>query len=379
MSKEFPPATYIDTTSQLRTLMDEILASEPQSVAIDTESNSMYAYRGQVCLIQLSTRTADYIIDPFPIENMQAFGNLLAEKRIEKIFHAADYDLICIKRDFDFEVHNIFDTMVAARMLKEDKFGLADLLATYFDVEVDKSHQRDDWGARPLPKDSLKYAQMDTHYLHELRDLLYERLAEQGHADELQEIFDDVLRIEVKDQSFDPHGFWKLGRPRSLTRRQMSLLRELYILRDDLAKEEDQPPFKVISNRALVNMARRQPRNFSQLYQIKGLGAKAVRYYGDDILDAIDTGKANRPPKPPPPDRPDPVLADRYVALHAWRKQTGIERGLDSSLILSKDTLWELAREMPITKDELAQIVGIGEWRLANYGNDLLALIRTLD
>ncbi|MEL6309103.1 MAG: HRDC domain-containing protein, partial [Chloroflexota bacterium] len=314
-----------------------------------------------------------------PIENMQAFGNLLAEKRIEKIFHAADYDLICIKRDFDFEVHNIFDTMVAARMLKEDKFGLADLLATYFDVEVDKSHQRDDWGARPLPKDSLKYAQMDTHYLHELRDLLYERLAEQGHADELQEIFDDVLRIEVKDQSFDPHGFWKLGRPRSLTRRQMSLLRELYILRDDLAKEEDQPPFKVISNRALVNMARRQPRNFSQLYQIKGLGAKAVRYYGDDILDAIDTGKANRPPKPPPPDRPDPVLADRYVALHAWRKQTGIERGLDSSLILSKDTLWELAREMPITKDELAQIVGIGEWRLANYGNDLLALIRTLD
>ncbi|MEO0597289.1 MAG: HRDC domain-containing protein, partial [Chloroflexota bacterium] len=170
-----------------------------------------------------------------------------------------------------------------------------------------------------------------------------------------------------------------LGRPRSLTRRQMSLLRELYILRDDLAKEEDQPPFKVISNRALVNMARRQPRNFSQLYQIKGLGAKAVRYYGDDILDAIDTGKANRPPKPPPPDRPDPVLADRYVALHAWRKQTGIERGLDSSLILSKDTLWELAREMPITKDELAQIVGIGEWRLANYGNDLLALIRTLD
>lgn len=379
LSNRLPPATYIDSTAQLETLIQHILTDEPRSVAIDTESNSMHAYRGQVCLIQLSTRKQDYIIDPFPIDDMAAFGALLADDKIEKIFHAADYDLICIKRDFDFDVQNLFDTMMAARLLKEKKFGLADLLGKYFTVKVDKSHQRDNWGARPLPKDSLQYAQMDTHYLHELRDLLHERLAEQGHLAEIQEIFADVLRIEVKEQTFDPDGFWNLGRPRSLTRRQMALLRELYILRDELAKEEDQPPFKVISNKALINMARRQPRNFRELYNIRGLGADSVRYYGDDILDAIETGRANKPPKPPPNDRPDAILSDRYVALHAWRKQKGIARGLDSSLILSKETLWELARELPQTRDELATIPGIGPWRLEHYSEGLLRVLHKLN
>ncbi|MEO1290681.1 MAG: ribonuclease D, partial [Chloroflexota bacterium] len=254
---KLPPVTYIDTSDLLRHMLAEI--ADADQIAIDTESNSMYAYYGRVCLIQLSTRHQDYIIDPLAIEDIQPLGKILADEKIEKIFHAAEYDLICLKRDFDFDVYNLFDTMAAARLVGEKKFGLGDMLNKYFDVEVDKSHQRDDWGKRPLAKDSLIYAQMDTHYLHQLRDKLLAKLEQLGRIAEAQEVFADVLRIEVKEREFDEHGFWKIGAPNRLNRRQMAVLKELYLLREKIAEDENIPPFKVLNNKALVNLARKQP------------------------------------------------------------------------------------------------------------------------
>src|SRR5690606_29531 len=131
----------------------------------DTESNSLYAYRERVCLIQLSTRSRDYILDPLIIVDMSPLAPLLADPGVEKVFHAAEYDLICLHRDYGFIVNNLFDTMVAARICGYKAIGLGSLLSEFLGVELDKRHQRDDWGERPLPPDSLRYAQMDTHYL----------------------------------------------------------------------------------------------------------------------------------------------------------------------------------------------------------------------
>ena len=376
LTPKLTPATYIETSQALEDLV--LALSGEEQIAVDTESNNMYAYHGQVCLIQVSTRNHDYIIDPLKIDDISIFGELLCDEKIEKIFHAAEYDLICMKRDFSFEVRNLFDTMFAARLVGAKKFGLGDILMQYFDVEVDKRHQLDNWGKRPLPKDSLLYAQMDTHYLHELRDILHDELYELDRLDEAQEVFQDVLRIEIKPRDFDPNGFWKIGKPHSLNRRQMALLKELYILREELAEEEDQPPFKVLSNKALVNMAREKPQNYRSLKEIKGLGQKPIRRYADEIIEAIEKGRSSKVPKQPPRDDPDPIIADRYIALHAWRKNCGIKRDLDSSLILAKQTLWDLAYQMPSSLEELAQIEGFGQWRLENYGEDILAVIEKL-
>lgn len=376
LNSKLPPAMYIDTQDSFESFIKS-LADEEQ-IAVDTESNNMYAYHGQVCLIQLSTRTQDYIIDPLAIEDIHALGDIFADKSIEKIFHAAEYDLICMKRDFNFEVKNLFDTMAASRLVGAQHFGLGDLLLQYFGVEVDKSHQRDNWGKRPLPKDSLTYAQMDTHYLHELRDNLHQSLLELDRLEEAQEVFEDVLRIEIKEREFDPHGFWKLGRPRKLNRRQMALLKELYILRDELAREEDQPPFKVLSNKVLVNIARDQPLDFRSLHRVQGLGHNDIQMYGDEIIDAVQRGRSSKVPKQPPRDEPDPILAERYIALHGWRKDCAMERNLDSSLILAKGTLWELAREMPQSLEDLANVDGFGTWRVHEYGEAILDLIAKL-
>jgi ribonuclease D len=99
-----PPLTYIDSSDKLGTLV-KALAGETL-IAIDTESNSLHAYRERVCLIQLSTRTADYIIDPLTIPNMQPLAPLFADPTVEKVFHAAEYDLMCMKRDFGVRHHD---------------------------------------------------------------------------------------------------------------------------------------------------------------------------------------------------------------------------------------------------------------------------------
>ena len=145
--RALPQPTTIDSAGKLKTLA-RALAQEPL-LAIDTESNSLYAYRERVCLIQLSTRTADFILDPFDLPDLQPLAPLFANPAIEKVFHAAEYDLMCMKRDFGFVFRNLFDTMIAARVCGRKQIGLGALLNDLAGVPVDKSHQRDDWGRRP--------------------------------------------------------------------------------------------------------------------------------------------------------------------------------------------------------------------------------------
>jgi ribonuclease D len=373
---ELPPAIYIATHEALRELVQQL--QHESLLALDTESNSMYAYHTKTCLIQLSTRQQDYIIDPFTIEDMQPLGTLLADERIEKVLHGAEYDLICMNRDFGFTVRNLFDTTYAARLCQVNRFGLADLLSKFFKIEMDKKHQTDNWGIRPLKADSLAYAQMDTHYLPELRDILLEKLQELNRVEEAQEVFADVLRIEVKENGFDPEGFWKIGAPNALSKREMAILRELYLLRDAMARDVNVPPFKIFTNEVMMSIARQQPQNFTDLYDMKGLSPRYVRQWGDDLLDAIEHGRKNQLPRPPRRDRPDPTMADRFAILQNWRKQVAEKRGLDSVLIISRQALWEIARELPRDLESLAKIEGMGKWRLANYGDSLLKVIATL-
>lgn len=367
-------ATYIDNSRDLDHLIEHL--QQEDSIAFDTESNSLHAYRGQTCLIQLSTQDADFIIDPLLIDDISALSLIFKNPDIEKIFHAAEYDLICLKRDFDFDVVNIFDTMAAARVCGYHRVGLSNMLAEFLDVEHDKSHQTDDWGQRPLPDGYLFYAQMDTHFLFTVRDMLIEELTELGRMDEAREYFVDVTTFEVKSQDFDPDGFWGLGRPHTLTRRQLSVLRELYILRDSLAKMYDSPTHRLISNKTLIKMSHEAPHHRNQLYGLRGLPEWLVRQSGDEMIEAIAHGRSSRLPKRPPRQKPlPPDVVERYTVLHTWRKETAEKRGIESDVIISKQVLWEVAHRKPQSLDELDGINGLGEWRLKTYGQDLIELV----
>ncbi len=154
------PSQVITHAAALRTLANEL--QRHPIIAVDTESNSLYAYRERVCLIQFSTPLADTLVDPLALDDLTPLAPIFADPKIEKVFHAAEYDLICLKRDFGFEFANLFDTLVAARILGRKHVGLGAILAAEFNVEQDKRFQRANWGARPLPPDHLFYAVQDT-------------------------------------------------------------------------------------------------------------------------------------------------------------------------------------------------------------------------
>lgn len=374
MNSAFPPAAYITTDAALARLVRSL--SRESIIAIDTESNSLYAYRERVCLIQISTRTADYIIDPLMIVDLYPIAPILADPTIQKVFHAAEYDIVCLKRDYGFDFANIFDTMLAARICGHKSVGLNTLLNHYLGVQIDKSHQLDDWGQRPLVAESLLYAQADTHYLLELHDRLFEQLLQNGRLQEAQEKFFDLQELPPSQSNdFDPEGYWKLGIPHKLTRRQMAVLREVYLLREQIAEQRDQPPYKILQNKALVAIAQTSPRTLDALAKLPDVGDAFVRRYGRKLLASVERGLNLPAPKPPRKQRPDRVVMDRYAALHAWRKDRAIQRDVDSDVILPRHMLWVLAKNAPSNMQELEAIHGLGPWRLETYGAEILAVL----
>ena len=198
----------VDTESAWKQCLKKL--SKVSRMAVDIEANSLYAYREQVCLIQISTDTDNFILDPLAGISLEALGNLLNHPGIEKVFHAADYDLALLKSLNRWNVANLFDTMWAGRLLGFKKMGLAWFLETLYGIHLDKKHQKANWGQRPLTEEKLIYACNDTRYLLRMRDDLGRDLAQKGLEAEAREIFTDLCRSRVFKRSFDPEGFWKL-------------------------------------------------------------------------------------------------------------------------------------------------------------------------
>lgn len=370
-----PTLHYIDTDAGLAELAAR-LAAEPL-IAFDTESNSLFAYREQVCLIQISTRSADYVVDPLAPLDVRRLAPLLANPAIEKVFHAAEYDLICLKRDYGVEIRNLFDTMLAARVCGHKNIGLGTLLGEVAAVSLDKSHQRDDWGKRPLPTDALRYAQMDTHYLPQLRDYFAQRLTELERWEEARESFEEMAAVPAGVRAgFDPDSFWRIAQPNQLSRREAAILRELVIFREEAARQRNVPPFKILIDKALVGLAQAAPTALDGLDKVGAVGPGHVRRYGQGLLAAIRRGQNARLPTPPTPEPPtDPVLVERYSALREWRKERAQARGVESDVIVSRDALWELAAQLPASTEDLGAIASLGAWRAARYGDEILAVL----
>lgn len=370
-----PPSRYVaDTDAWAACLRDLQVASR---LAIDLEANSMFAYRERVCLIQVSTETTDYIIDPTQSIDLSGLGEIVANPAVEKVFHAAEYDLILMRRDYGWRLHNLFDTMWAVRILGYSQMGLAGLLERFFGVQTSKRFQKANWCRRPLSAAELAYAQMDTHYLLPLRDRLAAELEAGGHASEAAEIFREQSDVRLPNNGFDPDGFWSLNGTLDLRPEQQSVLKELYLFRDREAKRRNVPHFKVMGDRTLLETADKMPTSFNELADVHGMTKQQLQRYGRTMLGLIAGARQTSPPKPPKrtPRPPEHVL-NLYDRVHRWRKARAQERGVESDVIISRDSLWSIAHANPQSIDELAALGALGPWRLETYGEDILRLLR---
>jgi ribonuclease D len=236
-----------------------------------------------ICLIQYSTPGSDFLVD-LSVPDLSPLDRSF-QPGIEKVFHAAT--ALCRKRD-GFEFANLFDTMVAARILGREALGLGALLEAEFGLQVDKRYQRADWGQRPLPAYLLAYAQVDTHYLIPLRDRLRQALVELGLWPLAVEDFNRVSHVNGRLMEERVDNCWRVSGSYDLTPRKAAVLMELCRYRDRVARSANRPLFKVLNDSTLLAIANELPADVDALRMIPGMTPGQIKRHGKWLLAAVN-------------------------------------------------------------------------------------------
>ena len=367
-------AEYLDRVDEVDRFLTEI--SDVKELALDTEGASFHRFLDRIYLLQLSTRQRSAIIDPLPIGSPEKLGRLLESKDVEVVFHDADYDLRLLHQDYGWHVTKIFDTRIAAQLLGIKSFGLAALLEQFFDVRLDKKHQRADWSMRPLTPDMLEYAAQDTRFLLQLRDQMHAELERRGRLRWAQEEFARLegTRWEVEEEM---EGFLRLKGARDLSRRELAVLREVANYRDTVARELDRATFRVMGNEVLFELARRAPRSISELSAFKGMPKGMIDRGGADIIAAVRRGMEAPEaelPKFPKGQRwnKDRDFDDRVSRLKAVRDAAATRLDLDPGVLCSRERLENVARSGAKTLDDLATVPDLRRWQIEEMGEGFI-------
>jgi len=348
------------------------------ALAVDLEADSSHRYREQVCLLQLSVPGRTVLIDPLQGASPAPLAELFADPAVRKIFHAADYDLRSLHRDFGLEVRGLFDTMVSAQLLGEEKIGLADVLGKHFHVTLDKRFQRADWAQRPLPAEMIAYAAEDTRHLHRLAAQFEARLRELGRLEWAQEEFHLLEGVRFSETA-GPLCL-RLKGAGTLERRQLGVLEELLQWREREAERRDRPPFQVVGNASLLAVARQVPRTTEALAELAELPQRLRERYGRDLLTAVARGMelpASALPVWPrqPRQERDPAVDTRLADLKEWRREKAAALAVDPGILINNALLEALARDQPARPAALADFPGLKRWQRQVLGEELLAVL----
>lgn len=372
-SLNLPDPILITRPGPLRNLVERL--SRQPLLAVDTESNSLYAYREQVCLIQFSTPAEDILVDPLALDDLSPLAVLFSNPQIEKVFHAAEYDLITLKRDFDFKFENLFDTMVAARILGWEEVGLGSILKAEFGVQLNKRLQRANWGQRPLPRELLSYARLDTRFLIPLRARLAKELQEKGLLPLAKEDFNRLRHVNGRLPAELSEACWRVSGAHDLSGQEAAVLQELCRYRDQVARSLNRPLFKVIGDRTLLEIATAAPRDLRELRRSGLLSPRQLQRHGEALVRAVRRGLQAEPIYPPRSPRPEESYLARLEALRNWRKRRARQMGVSSDVVLPRDLLHTLADEHPQDQQSLAELMEDVPWRLEQFGDEILEVL----
>ncbi|MBW2271211.1 MAG: ribonuclease D [Deltaproteobacteria bacterium] len=371
----------ITELSDLESLARDLLREDV--VAVDTEADSFYHYFDKTCLVQIATRKHAWLIDPIALggpAELAPLAPVFASPDVRLLLHAAEYDIFVLKRDCGFEFNNLFDTMVSAQLLGYPAIGLAALIEHHFGVRLPKDEQRSDWSRRPLSEKQLTYAASDVLYLVRLAAKIEKELRKKGRLEWAMADFEALTKRKWPDREFDRLGYLRIKGARALGSTELAVLRELFLMRDARAREVDRPPFKVLGNRALLELAHARPDSPEALARIKGVSDLIIRRMGKDIFKAIAKG-CKKPHGPIPKlegngrRRMDRRTERRVARLKTWRTPRAKELEIDPGVLCPNAALEAIAFANPKSSAEMAEIGELKVWLSQSFGEEIVEVL----
>ena len=371
---------FIDTQKEF----DELAAklAKHKYIAIDTESNSLYAYKEKFCLMQLTGDHINAVVDTLAVD-IKSILPVFADPAVEKIFHSADSDIRVFKAAMGCTFVNIFDVMVAAKYLGIIKCGLDNMVQEFLGgAEMNKKFQKADWGRRPLTKEMLDYASGDTIHLKKLRDILAAELEKKGRLEEVTGQFAQICKIEPQPMRFDESGFLTLKSARQLNGRGLAVLRELYLAREVAAIKRNAPPFKVISEDLMLRLSVAPREGLHNLSIFKGVSGYVLANHGGWIREALQRGL--KAPEYSVPRREISrekrayfeTVKNRFKNLKMWRKEIAARRNMLPEAIMGNDVLERVALSQPKSLEDLHEVRGLGAEKVSLYGLELIEFVK---
>lgn len=370
--------------AQTEAALDELLGAMEGAdrIGLDVEGNGLHAYRAELCVVQVSWREGDDvgigIVDPFAVD-VDPLADLLSESGPVKVLHDLTFDARLLLES-DIRLGNTHDTSVMAQLLGEPKSGLASLVEIHFGVAVSKGLQNHDWAKRPFTPRQLEYLAQDVRYLLDLDDKLQAAVHAKGIADEVETEIEYKLQTAREPPRDQRPAHERVKGYKTLSAQSKSVLRRLTEARERIAEEQDRPPFRIIPNGLLLEMAKRMPTE-ERLVQ-KLCRRKSAGRWADAWLDAIRQGKADGPEPPPPaPPRGEPMSAAEQGfrkrlkrKLTEWRKKEAARREVTLQVVVPGHCMSDVADALATgegdphaTLEALTAIEGLGDARVDRY------------
>jgi ribonuclease D len=344
---ELPPHRWVDDEAGLRALGDEL--GNCQWIALDSESNSGFVYRERLCLLQLNVLGQLWLVDllalPGGTDALEVLRSPLEGQSPRVILHGGEFDVGCLKRDYDLSLKGVWDTQQAATFLGWERTGYGAVVEEICEVGLAKDFARYDWGKRPLEPAPLRYALDDVYYLPKVGRELFVRVEE---ADLMEEV--EIANRVVEEAT------WNGG------------------FRESTAKSLDLPPGRVLSNSSLVALSRNPPATLPDLKRL-GLRSQMRARYASEVLSLVAEARHREPPVPETPQwqQLDPVVRGRAERLKAWRRSEAEKRGVPLQVVLPVTAMRYLQQHGAENLDSVPQL---GSKRIDRYGRQLEKLCR---
>jgi ribonuclease D len=375
--------TYVQTDEELSDLARRL--HDVPRVAFDSEANSLHNYHERVCLIQLSAGDRNFLVDPLGGGDLEDLIKRLA--RIDLIIHGADYDLRLMRSTFDFVPKGaVFDTMLAAQLLGMERIGYAALVEHFFDVQISKSGQKSNWARRPLTEAQLAYAADDTRYLGPLADLLRDELESRGRLEWHEEWCKRIVKAASEAAPRTDDEAWRIRGTGTLKPKQLVFVKEIWRWREQQAERADTPPFKILGNQQLIELAMWAAAHPGQDLD---KGPRLPRNCEGRRLQALKAAirRGHGLPKDKWPERfkrqkksyTGPECKPQIEALRAESARVAADLGIPAAVLAPKAMIVNIARSNARTRHDMQASAGMMNWQVALLEEPLRAVLEKFD